>query len=79
MTIGSIFAWTRGLAHRAKLDDNTELAKFATTLEEVCVETVEGGEMTKDLAILISKDAPFLTTEDFLDALDRRLKAKMDA
>ncbi|MEO6399059.1 MAG: NADP-dependent isocitrate dehydrogenase [Tepidiformaceae bacterium] len=75
--IASIFAWTRGLAHRAKLDENAELAKFANTLEEVCVEAVEGGEMTKDLAILISKDAPFLTTEDFLDALDRRLQAKM--
>ncbi len=75
--IASIFAWTRGLAHRAKLDNNDDLAKFAMTLEEVCVEAVEGGEMTKDLAILISKDAPFLTTEDFLDALDRRLKAKM--
>jgi len=75
--IASIFAWTRGLAHRAKLDDNADLAKFSTTLEEVCVEAVEGGEMTKDLAILISKDAPFLSTEDFLDALDRRLQAKM--
>ena len=75
--IASIFAWTRGLAHRAKLDNNRELAKFSTTLEEVCVEAVEGGEMTKDLAILISKDAPFLTTEGFLDALDQRLQAKM--
>ena len=75
--IASIFAWTRGLAHRAKLDNNPELAKFSTTLEEVCVEAVEGGEMTKDLAILISKDAPFLTTEGFLDALDQRLQAKM--
>ena len=75
--IASIFAWTQGLAHRAKLDNNPELAKFATTLENVCVEAVEGGEMTKDLAILISKDAPWLTTEGFLDALDRRLQAKM--
>ncbi|MEP6871223.1 MAG: NADP-dependent isocitrate dehydrogenase [Anaerolineaceae bacterium] len=75
--IASIFAWTRGLAHRAKLDSNPALAKFASTLEEVCVEAVEGGEMTKDLAILISKDAPFLTTEGFLDALDQRLQAKM--
>ena len=75
--IASIFAWTRGLAHRAKLDNNPELAKFSTTLEEVCVEAVEGGDMTKDLAILISKDAPFLTTEGFLDALDQRLQAKM--
>ncbi len=75
--IASIFAWTQGLAHRAKLDNNAALAKFATTLENVCVEAVEGGEMTKDLAILISKDAPFLTTEGFLDALDSRLQAKM--
>jgi isocitrate dehydrogenase len=75
--IASIFAWTRGLAHRAKLDNTPELARFATTLEQVCVEAVEAGEMTKDLAICISKDAPFLTTEDFLAALDRRLQAKM--
>ncbi|MFN0148201.1 MAG: NADP-dependent isocitrate dehydrogenase [Dehalococcoidia bacterium] len=75
--VASIFAWTRGLAHRAKLDNTPELAKFATTLEEVCVEAIEAGEMTKDLAICISKDAPFLTTEDFLAALDRRLQAKM--
>ncbi|MBI5946611.1 MAG: NADP-dependent isocitrate dehydrogenase [Chloroflexi bacterium] len=75
--IASIFAWTRGLSHRAKLDNNAELARFATTLEQVCVEAVEGGEMTKDLAILIAKDAPWLTTEDFLAALDRRLQAKM--
>ena len=75
--IASIFAWTRGLAHRAKLDNNADLAKFADTLEKVCVEAVEGGEMTKDLAILISAPPPPLTTEDFLDALDRRLQAKM--
>jgi isocitrate dehydrogenase len=75
--IASIFAWTRGLAHRGKLDGTPEVTKFAETLERVCIEAVEAGEMTKDLAILISKDAPFLTTEDFLAALDRRLQAKM--
>ncbi|MFN0095736.1 MAG: NADP-dependent isocitrate dehydrogenase [Dehalococcoidia bacterium] len=77
--IASIFAWTRGLAHRGKLDGTPDLIKFAETLEAVCVEAVEGGEMTKDLAILIDKNAPFLTTEDFLGALDRRLQAKMAA
>jgi isocitrate dehydrogenase len=77
--IASIFAWTRGLAHRGKLDDTPDVTRFAETLEKVCVEAVEGGEMTKDLAILIRKDAPFLTTEEFLDALDRRLQAKMAA
>jgi isocitrate dehydrogenase len=75
--IASIFAWTRGLAHRAKLDDNAELAAFAAKLEEVCVEAVEGGEMTKDLAILIGPEQPFLTPEDFLAALDRRIQAKL--
>ena len=75
--IASIFAWTQGLSHRGKLDGTPEVTKFAETLERVCVEAVEGGEMTKDLAILISKDAPFLTTEEFLGALDRRLKAAM--
>ncbi|MCU0647323.1 MAG: NADP-dependent isocitrate dehydrogenase [Gemmatimonadaceae bacterium] len=75
--IASIFAWTRGLAHRGKLDDTPAVTKFADTLEAVCIETVEAGEMTKDLAILIGKDQPFLTTEAFLDAIDRRLQAKM--
>ncbi len=75
--IASIFAWTRGLAHRGKLDGTPEVTAFANALEEVCVEAVEAGEMTKDLALLISKDAPWLTTEDFLAALDRRLQAKM--
>jgi isocitrate dehydrogenase len=75
--IASIFAWTRGLAHRGKLDGTPEVTRFAETLEQVCIEAVEAGEMTKDLAILISKDTPFLHTEDFLDALDRRLQAKM--
>jgi isocitrate dehydrogenase len=77
--IASIFAWTRGLAHRGKLDGTPDVVRFAETLEEVCIEAVEGGEMTKDLAILISKDQPFLTTEDFLAALDRRLQEKMAA
>jgi isocitrate dehydrogenase len=75
--IASIFAWTRGLAHRGKLDGTPELTEFAETLEHVCVEAVEAGQMTKDLAILISKDQPWLTTEDFLAALDERLQAKM--
>ena len=77
--IASIFAWTQGLAHRGKLDGTPELTRFAETLEAVCIEAVEAGEMTKDLAILISKDAPFLSTEGFLDALDGRLRAKMAA
>ncbi len=75
--IASIFAWTQGLSHRGKLDGTPEVTKFAETLEQVCVEAVEGGEMTKDLALLIGPDAPWLTTQDFLDALDRRLKTKM--
>ena len=73
----SIFAWTRGLVHRGKLDNNPKLIDFATKLEEVCVEAIEAGEMTKDLSILISKDAPWLTTEGFLEALDTRLQKKM--
>ena len=77
--IASIFAWTRGLAFRAKLDGAPDVARFAETLEQVCVETVESGEMTKDLAILISPDSPWLTTEGFLDALDRNLQKKMAA
>lgn len=75
--IASIFAWTQGLSYRAKFDDTPELAAFAKTLEDVCVNTVEAGEMTKDLALLISKDQPFLTTDDFLDAIDCNLKAAM--
>ena len=75
--IASIYAWTRGLAHRAKLDDNKDLAAFATALEEVCVESVEGGQMTKDLAILVGPDQPWLTTQEFLAALDTNLQAKM--
>ncbi len=75
--IASIFAWTQGLAHRAKLDNNAELAKFTKTLERVCIETVEQGKMTKDLAVLISKDAPYQTTEQFLDSIDENLKKAM--
>jgi isocitrate dehydrogenase len=75
--VASIYAWTGGLKHRGKLDNNPRLLEFAELLERVCVETIEAGEMTKDLSILISKDAPWLTTEDFLEALDRRLQAKM--
>jgi isocitrate dehydrogenase len=75
--IASIFAWTRGLAHRGKLDNTPEVTAFAETLERVCVETVESGQMTKDLALLISKDSPWLTTEDFLSAIDDNLKKAM--
>ena len=77
--IASIFAWTGGLKHRAKLDDNAALASFAETLESVCVDTVESGAMTKDLALLIGADQPWLTTTQFLDKLDDNLKASMDA
>ncbi|HEY3713078.1 MAG TPA: NADP-dependent isocitrate dehydrogenase [Jatrophihabitantaceae bacterium] len=72
--IASIFAWTRGLEHRGKLDNNPEVSHFASTLEKVCIDTVEGGQMTKDLALLISADAPWLTTEDFLAAIDTNLQ-----
>ncbi|MBU2580548.1 MAG: NADP-dependent isocitrate dehydrogenase [Alphaproteobacteria bacterium] len=76
-SIASIFAWTRGLAHRAKLDDNAELAKFSATLEKVCIDTVEAGQMTKDLALLVGPDQPWLTTTGFLDAVDANLKKAM--
>ncbi len=75
--IASIFAWTRGIAHRGVLDGTPEVTAFATALEEVCVETVESGQMTKDLAMLVSKDQPWLTTEEFLAALDAGLQAKV--
>ena len=75
--IASIFAWTRGLAHRAKLDSNPKLSEFAEALERVCIETVESGKMTKDLALLISPDAPWLNTQEFLDAINVNLKARM--
>ena len=75
--VASIYAWTGGLKHRGKLDNNPKLIDFAEKLERVCVESIEAGEMTKDLAILISKDTPWLTTEDYLAALDTRLQQKM--
>jgi isocitrate dehydrogenase len=76
-SIASIFAWTRGLAHRAKLDGNADLAKFSATLEKVCVDTVESGFMTKDLALLVSADQKWLSTEGFLDKIDQNLKKAM--
>jgi isocitrate dehydrogenase len=78
-SIASIFAWTRGLAHRAKLDDNKELAKFAAALEKVCVDTVEAGSMTKDLALLVGADQKWLSTTGFLDKVDANLKQAMAA
>jgi isocitrate dehydrogenase len=77
--IASIFAWTRGLAHRGKLDGTPEVTRFAETLERVCVETVESGKMTKDLAVLVGHGTPFLTTEEFLAALDTNLAVAMSA
>ena len=76
--IASIFAWTRGLAHRGKLDGNEELIKFAQTLEKVCIECVESGSMTKDLAILVGPNSKFLTTNQFLDEIDGNLKRKLN-
>ncbi|ASV87138.1 MULTISPECIES: NADP-dependent isocitrate dehydrogenase [Ochrobactrum] len=78
-SIASIFAWTRGLAHRAKLDENAELKRFADTLEKVCVDTVESGFMTKDLALLIGPDQPWLSTTGFLDKIDENLQKAMAA
>ncbi|AWM87616.1 NADP-dependent isocitrate dehydrogenase [Microvirga sp. 17 mud 1-3] len=78
-SIASIFAWTRGLAHRAKLDDNADLAKFANTLEKVCVDTVESGYMTKDLALLVGAEQKWLSTTGFLDKIDENLKKAMAA
>jgi isocitrate dehydrogenase len=75
--IASIFAWTQGLQHRAKLDNTPDVGKFASTLERVCIETVESGKMTKDLALLISNDAPWLNTQEFLAAIDENLQKAM--
>ncbi|MBV8074476.1 MAG: NADP-dependent isocitrate dehydrogenase, partial [Candidatus Eremiobacteraeota bacterium] len=75
--IASIFAWTRGLSHRGKLDATPEVTWFAETLERVCIDTVEGGKMTKDLAILIGPNQPWLNTEDFLNAIDTELERRM--
>ena len=77
--IASIFAWTQGLAHRGKLDGTPEVTQFAETLERVCIETVESGKMTKDLALLVSKDQPFLTTEEFLASINDNLQKAMSA
>ena len=76
--IASIFAWTRGLAHRGKLDSNDKLINFANTLEKVCIECVENGSMTKDLAILIGPSSKYLTTNQFLDKIDNSLKRKLN-
>ena len=75
--IASIFAWTGGLKHRGKLDDTPEVTLFAKTLERVCVETVEAGSMTKDLALLVGPEQPFLTTQEFLGAIDENLQRAM--
>jgi isocitrate dehydrogenase len=75
--IASIYAWTQGLSYRGKMDGTPKVTEFAETLERVCIEAVEGGQMTKDLSLLISKDQPYLYTEDFLEALNVRLQAKM--
>jgi isocitrate dehydrogenase len=75
--IASIFAWTRGLAHRGRMDDTPDVTAFAETLERVCVQTVESGRMTKDLALLVDSDQDFLTTQEFLDAIDTNLKTEM--
>jgi isocitrate dehydrogenase len=76
--IASIFAWTRGLAHRGKLDGNEELVKFANTIEEVCIQCVENGSMTKDLAILVGPSSKYLTTNQFLDVIDSNLKKRLN-
>ena len=78
-SIASIFAWTRGLSHRAKLDNNPQLAKFAETLEKVCVATVEEGYMTKDLALLVGADQRWLSTTGFLDKVSDNLAKAMAA
>jgi isocitrate dehydrogenase len=78
-SIASIFAWTRGLSHRAKLDDNDALARFAATLEKVCIDTVEAGFMTKDLALLVGPEQKWLSTSGFLDKVDANLKTAMGA
>ncbi|WBB79272.1 NADP-dependent isocitrate dehydrogenase [Micromonospora sp. WMMD882] len=77
--IASIYAWTRGLAHRGKLDDTPAVTEFANTLEQVIVDTVEGGQMTKDLALLIGRDAPWLTTDEFMNTLDENLARRLAA
>jgi len=75
--IASIFAWTRGLMHRGKLDGNQALITFAETLEDVVIKSVEAGAMTKDLALLVGPDQGWQTTEDFLATLDRNLSSRL--
>jgi isocitrate dehydrogenase len=75
--IASIFAWTRGIAARGRMDETPEVTEFAETLERVCIETVESGKMTKDLALLISKDQPWQTTQEFLASIDENLQTAM--
>ena len=75
--IASIYAWTRGLQYRGRFDDTPDVVKFAETLEKVCVDVVESGRMTKDLAILIRADHPYLTTDEFLNAIDEELRQRM--
>ena len=76
--IALIFAWSRGLAHRGKLDSNQKLIDFCNSLEKVCVKTVESGSMTKDLAILIAPSTKYLTTNQFLETIDKSLKKKLN-
>ena len=76
--IASIFAWSRGLAHRGKLDDNNQLINFSKSLERVCIQTVENGSMTKDLARLVGKNQKYLTTNQFLEAIDSNLKRNLN-
>jgi isocitrate dehydrogenase len=76
--IASIYAWTRGLQYRGRFDDTPDVVKFADTLEQVCVDVVESGRMTKDLAILIGPNQPHLTTDDFMKAIDTELKQRMN-
>jgi isocitrate dehydrogenase len=78
-SVASIFAWTRGLEHRGNLDGTPEVSGFARTLEQVCVQTIEGGQMTKDLALLVGGDTPYLTTEDFLTAVSDNLRKELPA
>jgi isocitrate dehydrogenase len=78
-SVASIFAWTRGLEHRGKLDNTPEVSGFATTLERVCLQTIEGGQMTKDLALLVGGDTPYLTTQEFLTAVSDNLRKELSA
>ena len=78
-SVASIFAWTRGLAHRGELDGTPEVSRFAKALEQVCIQTIESGQMTKDLALLVGKDMPFLSTEEFLTAVSDNLGQELSA